>query len=71
MKGITFDELYELVSHYHDAEFTYNGVTYVLQPETMIRYIWLFGSVQIIQDVSVVMKTLAMNVYQGMLLNPY
>ena len=33
MKGISFDELYELVSHYHDAEFTYKGVTYVLQPE--------------------------------------
>lgn len=23
----------ELISHYHDAEFEYNGTTYVLQPE--------------------------------------
>ena len=26
-------ELYELISHCHDAEFEYNGTTYVLQPE--------------------------------------
>ena len=29
----TKDGLYELVSHYHDAEFVYHGITYVLQPE--------------------------------------
>lgn len=33
MQGVTMDELYELVSHYHDAEFEYNGTTYILQPE--------------------------------------
>lgn len=44
MKGITFDELYELVSHYHDAEFVYKDDTYVLQPEVddgrMYLVIW-------------------------------
>lgn len=30
---IAMNELYELISHYHDAEFEYNGTTYVLQPE--------------------------------------
>ena len=34
MNGIKMDELYELISHWHDAEFEYNGTTYVLQPET-------------------------------------
>lgn len=33
MKGIKIKELYELISHCHDAEFEYNGTTYVLQPE--------------------------------------
>ncbi len=33
MQGITMNELYELISHNHDAEFEYNGTTYVLQPE--------------------------------------
>lgn len=33
MQGITMNELYELTSHFHDAEFEYNGTTYVLQPE--------------------------------------
>ena len=33
MQGISMGELYELVSHNHDAEFDYNGTTYVLQPE--------------------------------------
>lgn len=33
MQGITMNELYELISHYHDAEFEYDGTTYVLQPE--------------------------------------
>lgn len=27
------NELYELISHFHDAEFDYDGTTYVLQPE--------------------------------------
>ena len=27
------NELCELISHYHDAEFEYAGTTYVLQPE--------------------------------------
>ena len=27
------NEMWELISHYHDAEFEYNGTTYVLQPE--------------------------------------
>ena len=33
MNGIEMNELYELVSHCHEAEFEYNGTTYVLQPE--------------------------------------
>ena len=33
MQGITMNELYELISHCHDAEFEYSGITYVLQPE--------------------------------------
>ena len=33
MQGITMNELYELISHCHDAEFEYSGTTYVLQPE--------------------------------------
>lgn len=33
MNGIKMDELYELISHCHEAEFEYNGTTYVLQPE--------------------------------------
>ena len=33
MQGITMNEMCELISHYHDAEFEYNGTTYVLQPE--------------------------------------
>lgn len=33
MNGIKMNALKELVSHYHDAEFDYNGTTYVLQPE--------------------------------------
>ena len=33
MQGISMNELYELISHYHDAEFEYNGTTFVLQPE--------------------------------------
>ncbi len=33
MNGIEMSELRELVSQYHDVEFEYKGVTYVLQPE--------------------------------------
>jgi hypothetical protein len=33
MNGIKMDELYELISHCHEAEFEYKGRTYVLQPE--------------------------------------
>lgn len=33
MNGIKMDELYERISHCHEAEFEYNGTTYVLQPE--------------------------------------
>ena len=33
MQGITMNEMCELISHYHDAEFEYSGTTYVLQPE--------------------------------------
>lgn len=33
MNGIKMDELHELISHCHEAEFEYNGTTYVLQPE--------------------------------------
>lgn len=34
MRGITINELKELISHRHDAEFEYRGTTYVLQSET-------------------------------------
>lgn len=33
MNGIKMDELCELISHCHEAEFEYNGTIYVLQPE--------------------------------------
>ena len=33
MQGITMEELNELISHCHDAEFEYKDTTYVLQPE--------------------------------------
>ena len=33
MQGISMNEMCELISHYHDAEFEYNGTTCVLQPE--------------------------------------
>ncbi len=33
MQGITMNEMCELISHYHDAEFEYNGTTYILQAE--------------------------------------
>ena len=33
MNGIQMNKLYELISHCHEAEFEYNGTTYVLQSE--------------------------------------
>lgn len=33
MNGIKMEELYELISHCHEAEFEYDGITCVLQPE--------------------------------------
>ena len=33
MYGIEMNELKELISHCHEAEFEYNRTTYVLQPE--------------------------------------
>ena len=33
MNGIKMDELYESIAHYHEAEFDYNGKTYVLLSE--------------------------------------
>lgn len=33
MNGMKMKELYELISHCHEAEFEYDGTTYVLQPE--------------------------------------
>ena len=33
MNGIKMNELYELISHCHEAEFEYHGITYILQPE--------------------------------------
>ncbi len=33
MIGMNFDELYERISHCHEVEFEYDGITYVLQPE--------------------------------------
>ena len=35
------NEMCELISHYHDAEFEYNGTTYVLQPEVNDDKIYL------------------------------
>lgn len=33
MKGLGMEELYELISYFHEAEFEYKGTTYMLQPE--------------------------------------
>lgn len=33
MQGISIAELYKVISHSHDAEFSYGGTTYVLQTE--------------------------------------
>lgn len=33
MIGINFDELYDLLANSHEAEFEYNGTSYVIQPE--------------------------------------
>ena len=33
MKGINISELIELLSHGHEAEFTYRNTPYVIQPE--------------------------------------
>ena len=33
MNGIKMSELYELISRGHEAEFEYDGTTYMLQPE--------------------------------------
>ena len=33
MIGMTMDELCDFISHNHEAEFTYNGISYVIQPE--------------------------------------
>ncbi len=33
MNGIRIDELQELISHCHEAEFEYKGTTYMLQSE--------------------------------------
>lgn len=33
MKGLGMEELYELISYFHEAEFKYKGTTYMLQPE--------------------------------------
>lgn len=41
MSGITMDELYELISHNHEAEFEYQGTTYVLQPEVKDKETYL------------------------------
>lgn len=41
MKGIEWDEFYEWLTWNHDAEFEYNGGTYVLQPEWKENKKWL------------------------------
>lgn len=33
MQGISLPELYKVISTSHDVEFSYDGTTYVLQPE--------------------------------------
>lgn len=41
MNGISFEDLYEWITWYHDAQFVYNGTTYVLQPEEYEGKSWL------------------------------
>ncbi len=41
MNGIKMDELYELISHNHEAEFEYDGTTYILQPIENDEKAWL------------------------------
>lgn len=47
MTGVTMEELRELISWEHDAEFTWEGRTYVLQPENResgrFLVIWIFS----------------------------
>ena len=41
MNGIKMTELYELISHNHEAEFEYDGTTYILQPIANDEKAWL------------------------------
>lgn len=41
MHGTSMAELYERIMHSHEAEFTYNGATYMLQPIATDEKAWL------------------------------
>ncbi len=41
MNGIKMDELLDLISHKHEAEFEYKNKTYVLQPEVKDKKAYL------------------------------
>lgn len=41
MIGVKMDELYELLTHWHDAEFIYRDTTYVVQPEASDGKTWM------------------------------
>lgn len=41
MNGITFEEFYEYMEHWHEAEFLYKEMTYVLQPEVYQKKTYL------------------------------
>ena len=49
MNGIKMDELQELISHCHEAEFEYIDTTYVLQPKVnegkAYLVIWDWGNI--------------------------
>jgi len=41
MTGITFDELIDYLINNHEIEFTYNSITYIIQPEVSDDTNWL------------------------------
>lgn len=41
MNGISMTEFYERIMYLHEAEFTYDGATYVLQPIANDEKAWL------------------------------
>lgn len=41
MQGISMNELRERIMYSHEAEFVYNGITYILQPVATDKKAWL------------------------------